>query len=207
MTGQDEVAALERRIAELETESVLQRDRAHHQLRNLLSLVRSITRRTIRPGRDVDDLAARLEARFDALARLQTGIGVGQTSADLETIIYDALLAHAMRPDDKVQISGPDVRLGPKAAQALGLAIHELVSNAIEHGSLALEDGRLAIRWRLDDWLEIDWHETGPVMPPTPLHDGFGLEMIRQTLPYELDAQTAIIFEPDGLRIGITLPV
>jgi two-component system CheB/CheR fusion protein len=207
MTGQDEAVVLKRRVAELESECVLQRDRAHHQLRNLLSLVRSITRRTIRPGRDVDDLAARLEARLDALARLQTGIGDGQTSADLETIIYDALLAHAMRPEGKVHISGPDVRLEPKAAQALGLAIHELVSNAIEHGSLGLDGGRLAVCWRVGDWLEIEWHETGPFTPPTPLHIGFGLEMIRQTLPYELDAQTAVMFEPDGLRVGITLPI
>ena len=99
-------------------------------------------------------------------------------------------------------------------AQALGLALHELATNAAKHGALGQPEGQLAITWRIEPrdgerHAVVDWKESGVAMPPPgeQRRYGFGSELIERALPYQLGAETSLSFEPDGVRctIGVQL--
>ena len=113
----------------------------------------------------------------------------------------------------RVQIAGPAVPLGEKAAEALGLALHELATNAVKYGALASPRGRLAVRWQVHAGgehprLTLEWHETGvPVTDMAPRHSGFGRELIEHGLPYDLGATTGLEFRPGGIRCVIEVPL
>ncbi|HVL72914.1 MAG TPA: sensor histidine kinase, partial [Beijerinckiaceae bacterium] len=107
----------------------------------------------------------------------------------------------------------PKVRLRPKAAEMLGLAMHELATNAVKYGALAADGGRIAVNWTIEDGdkaplLRLIWTETGAVLdggPPT--RRGFGTELLERTLAYELDAATDLAFQDGGLRCTVAVPL
>ena len=83
----------------------------------------------------------------------------------------------------------------------------------MKYGALAQASGWLSVTWRLEQEsggarLVIDWHESGVSMPGgPPAHRGYGTELITVALPYQLDAETALEFAPDGVRCRIAVPV
>jgi two-component sensor histidine kinase len=117
-----------------------------------------------------------------------------------------------VREGERAMIDGPALRLRPKAAQVLALALHELVSNGVEHGTLDGIGGRVEVRWQVAqegdrDCLSFSWRERGGdgrVTPPT--RRGFGCEVLETMLAYELGARTTLAFEPDGLACHIRFP-
>jgi two-component sensor histidine kinase len=95
----------------------------------------------------------------------------------------------------------------------LSLAVHELATNAVKYGALGSDDGRIDVRWAREkrdgsEWLTLVWEENGmeePVRPPE--RQGFGLELLQRTLPYDLRAETEVEFRPEGLRFRMALPL
>jgi two-component sensor histidine kinase len=83
------------------------------------------------------------------------------------------------------------------------LALHELTTNAIKFGALSAAQGRVAVAWdenERDGYLRLEWREAGvPVLLTTPRTHGFGVELLENTLPYELGARTSVEFAPGGL--------
>lgn len=202
--GQD---TTERRAAEQRQKLLLAE--LQHRVRNTLGVVRSIARRTAQNSANVEEMSSHLEGRLDAFARVQSMVtrrpGAG---VDLAALIEDELVAHAAREGKGVTLDGPEVALAARPAETLSLAVHELVTNAVKYGALSAEDGRLAIRWTLaDDRLELFWTETGvPGVAAEPEREGFGLELLRRVVPYELSAETMVEFRPDGLRFTLAMP-
>ena len=95
-----------------------------------------------------------------------------------------------------------------QTAAALGLALHELATNAIKHGALAAAAGRVRVGWRLEnDRLRLEWDESGgpPVIRPT--HRGFGSVLIERSIPYEFGGRVDLDFAPEGLRCTIAFPL
>jgi two-component sensor histidine kinase len=186
------------------------------QARGLLASIRSIVRRTSRSrsSNSLDDYAAHLEGRLGSLARIhgflvrvpESAIGV-----DLEELVWSEFLAQAIT-QDQVTVSGSAVRLSPKAAEALGLAIHELVMNSIKYGALGHVDGRVTVAWvpdpRHEGWIGLEWQETAPHLSASraAAQRGFGFELIEKTLPYELGAHTSVALAPSGLSCMISFP-
>jgi two-component system CheB/CheR fusion protein len=130
----------------------------------------------------------------------------GAFESDLEELVRDELLAHAA---DHVVVQGPGVRLAQKAAEALGLALHELATNAVKFGALSQNGGQLAVTWQIeDDTLLLEWRESEvPAVDPQPGRSGFGREWLEQGLAYQLGAQTRIQFMPGGVVCVIRLPL
>ncbi|MFJ5489302.1 histidine kinase, partial [Hansschlegelia beijingensis] len=97
--------------------------------------------------------------------------------------------------------------------EVVALAAHELATNALKHGALAVPDGRLDVRWRLipssdGPLLSMEWCERGVSFPSgPPPGSGFGRELIEQGLPYELGAATSLEFDVEGLRATIQFPL
>jgi two-component system CheB/CheR fusion protein len=181
-----------------------------HRGRNMLSVIRSLIRRTVRASATVDELAMHLDGRINAFARVQAAVtrdpGRG---IDLAQLIADELLAHTARENERLRMEGPPVQLRPKAAETLGLAIHEMTTNAVKHGALSLPQGRIDVTWRIEEppRLILDWQESGGPRVAGPRRRGFGTELLERTLPYDLGAKVTQSFGLEGLHCRIELPL
>ena len=186
-------------------------DGLRHAFRDVVAVLRAIIRRSAESAEDVEAYAAHLVGRIDALARARTRTdALGE--ADLHTLVSDELMIHVVHEGERATISGPSVRLRPKAAQVLALAVHELATNAIEHGPLAGPDGRVDVRWSIEadlpkPVLAVVWTETGGTDLAAPGRRGFGTAMLEEMLAYDLGADTVLTIEPDGARCEIRLPL
>lgn len=186
-----------------------------HQVRNTLAMVRDVVRRSAETSDTVEDYAAHLEGRLDAVFRIQNTIatcllgGIG-----LHALVADEFLAHALSPGARLTIDGPEVVLQPAAASAVALALHELATNALKFGALAAPEGRIAVNWSVapsDDgppWLTLAWNESGVRgMRPSPVRRGFGSEVIERALPYQFGGEGVLDFTSRGLRCQLRLPM
>lgn len=185
-----------------------------HRVRNTLAIVRSIARRTAQTSESVDDMASHFSGRLDAFSRVQSAATRNPMGAvALTSMIEDELLAHAAREGEALIIRGPEVHLKPRAAESLSLAIHELTSNAVKYGALSADHGRLSVQWERErsdggEWLALAWEEQGvDDAPSEPERQGFGMELLQRTLPYDLGAETDVEFRPQGLRFTLRMPL
>lgn len=186
-----------------------------HRVRNMLSIVRSIARRTGETAETVGDFASHFEGRLNAFARTQTHLTRDPAGGvDLEYLVAEELTACAAREGGRVRIGGPKVNLRYKAAETLTLAIHELATNSVKYGALAGGgDGAVSVTWSIErrnepPLLTLLWRETGVAPDPErPVRDGFGTELLTRTLPYELDAEVTFEVGPQGVVCRIVVPL
>lgn len=183
-----------------------------HQLRNLIAVVRSIAKRTAETSLTVEDYAMNLDGRLEAYSRTMTLLSRNAAEqVDLEFLLAEELLAALAHDGEKLKLSGPPVVLMSKAAETLGLAFHELATNAIKHGALA-NSGSIEIVWRVDDAsaphsLILTWTERGNRLMPVPSRRGFGISLLEETLPFELGAKVRLSFLNTGLICEIVIPI
>jgi PAS domain S-box-containing protein len=185
-----------------------------HRTRNLLSVVQAIANQTLRSSDSLDSFKNQFSSRLRSISRVQSLLAqVEDRAIDLHDIVTAELAAHseANVQSNKIQITGPAVALPANAAQAIGLALHELATNAVKYGALAQPDGRLAVRWEVRDVpsspeVALEWRESG-VSIQKPKRKGYGRELIERALPYQLKARTQFEFERDGVRCEIVVPM
>lgn len=194
-----------------------------HRTRNLIGVVRAMCERTARSSGDFEEFREKYYDRLNAMARVQGLLSRLRTD---DRITFDELIETelaALNGDEtagKVQLSGPrGVRLRSTTVQTLAMALHELTTNALKHGALGQNGGRLEVTWSLtqaaetdgsdnDPWLCIDWRERGVLMGAADAErTGEGRELIEKALPYQLGASTSYELGPDGLDCTIRIPV
>ncbi len=203
-----------------------------HRSKNILAVVRSLLSRTLASSTDLDDFAAHLSGRISALARTQ---GVLARTVDgavgLEELAHQEVMAHGGQEARQVTIDGPAVMVTDKVAETLGLALHELTTNALKFGALSTPLGSVSLTWEriraqpgaapVSHALEVGphdvaslwevalvWQESGVTIDMADVGpSGFGRELIEQGLQYELGAQTSMVFAPTGLRCEIRFPL
>jgi len=185
-----------------------------HRVRNILGIVRSIFSRTVESADHLEQAAEHFRGRLDALARTQGVLArTTEGGADLEQMVLDELTSHGGRAGEQVSVEGPSVRLIHNAAEAIGLAVHELTTNAVKYGALSVPGGSIRVTWgimenRAGRSLRWEWREKGVRLSrPFPTQVGFGRELIEQGLPYELDATTSLNFTDDGIHCVIEVPL
>lgn len=207
------------RIAELEADNrrlrlLLDKQDApgelRHRLNNTLAMLRVIIQKSAETKRDLSAYVGHLEDRLEELARAQAAADEAGV-VDLHVLLADELLHYQATEDEQVTLSGPRILLRPRAGQVLALAIHELAVNAIEHGALGANAGTVGVGWTTTPspipTLTIIWKEAGPTAQAKGRHQGFGIEVLTQTIAYELKASTRLAFEPDGLRYEVSFPL
>jgi len=191
-----------------ERERILAKE-LQHRVRNMVATIRSIHRQSLASGTEHDEFAHHFQGRLDAIARNQTYPGgVRSGGIEIEDIVRDELLQVLCREGPRCTIAGPPVMLRDKAAEMMGLAIHELATNAVKFGALA-QEGRLAVEWSLDgEVLRFRWSETGvAVATVAPRPRRFGRQVIEEALPYQLGATTLFELRPGGVECVIELPL
>jgi two-component sensor histidine kinase len=187
-----------------------------HRTRNIIYVVQSMAERSAESASSVGDFVAGFNRRLSALSRAQNLL----SHSDAEPITIGALVRMELDAvgisgmNDRVRLSGPEVRLRNAIVQTLALVLHELTTNALKHGSLGSETGKLDIIWQLrvdpDRHLVLEWKERGLQLSPQQqefAHRGQGIELIEQALPYTLGAQASLKLQESGLICVIDLPL
>lgn len=180
-----------------------------HRSKNLLAVIQAMARQTARQGGTVANFLDRFGARLQALSRSHDLlIQESWHGASLQDLVRSQLGHYFDRDHPQVSLAGPDVHLRPEAAQSLGLALHELATNAAKYGALSRSRGRVAIEWAFmqGGGLEIIWRETKGPKVGEPRRRGFGSMVIEHNLARALNAEVELSFQLDGLRCRIAIP-
>jgi two-component sensor histidine kinase len=205
----------ERRLRHAEEQLAMLVAELQSRVRNILTVVRSVFLDTIERRSEATEAADHFRGRLDALARTQTIVAqTAAGTADLENLIRDEFISVGLRDGPNVRIRGPDVLLSARIAEPLGLALHELTTNALKFGALRCKGALVDVSWTVDPdadgivRLDLIWQERGvPAVAPSPSRDGFGRALIEQALPSRLGAQTRLDFMGGGLRCVISVPL
>lgn len=178
----------------------------NHRVKNTLATVQAIVLQTLRNADSTEAAQRDLLKRLVALAAAHDILTrESWEGAQVAELVAAALETHALGPS--ASVSGPPVRLAPKAAVALALALHELLTNAAKFGALS-QGGQVDISWTTPspEVLELVWCERGGPAVEPPTQRGFGLRMIA-ALAIDLGGTVELGFEPEGLvcviRAGI----
>ena len=209
--SQRELETSRKALEAADTREQMLSDELKHRVHNMLAVIQSIFRRTFENGASQDEFAEHFAGRLGAIARHQAGIAsLGMDGLELKDMVRDELLTVQCPEGSSCTIKGPPVRLTEKRCELMGLAIHELATNAIKFGALC-HRGTLSVEWSLTEApaaLHFRWEETGvPLLSAAPRPQGFGQDLIEQALPYQLGATTEFEFKPGGLNCSITLPL
>ncbi|SFG34914.1 Two-component sensor histidine kinase, contains HisKA and HATPase domains [Novosphingobium sp. CF614] len=207
-------AAEDRRVLEWLTSQASIRDsltrELNHRVKNTLANVLSIAALTRRRSKDIDDFTESLTARLRALSATHDLLSQSDWgNAALGDIVRSELAPYLDGNEGHVEMSGPDIKLAPNDAMSLGLAIHELATNAAKYGALTTVEGRIHIFWSLvsPDCAEIHWREEGGPTVSEPAKRGFGRDLIEKIVAHELKSNVDLKFNPGGVECRLKVPV
>jgi PAS domain S-box-containing protein len=179
-----------------------------HRVKNTLTLVMAIANRTSAGTSDMAEFRAAFGRRLEALAATHTLLADGAWKGlTLEDLVNAELAPYVALGSDRVRLRGETVSVDSEIAVALGLILHELVTNAVKYGALSNETGRIAITAAPKDGaLEIIWQETGGPPVVAPAKTGFGQTLIARGLGQSGRQATKVEFRPEGLVCHMYLP-
>jgi PAS domain S-box-containing protein len=177
----------------------------NHRVKNTLATVQSIASQSLRNAASPADARDAVERRLFALSRAHDVLTrENWESAGIGEIVRQAMEPYMSHGAERFALAGPDVRLAPRVALAVAMALQELATNAVKYGALSTLEGRIAVRWSLDraeagPRLLLRWEESGgpPVAPPQ--RRGFGSRLIERSLAQDLDGAARIEFAPGGV--------
>ena len=182
----------------------------NHRVKNTLANVLSIVALTRNRSRNIDDFSESLTSRIRALSATHDLLSqTDWADAAIADIVSSELAPYKEGDGSRVDISGPDISLAPNDAMSLGLAIHELATNAAKYGALSVNDGKVWITWRriAMDLVELDWKETGGPPVREPGQRGFGRDLIEKIVSHEFGTNVDLRFEPAGVECTLKVPV
>jgi two-component sensor histidine kinase len=184
----------------------------HHRVKNTLATVQAVVGSTARSAGSEEFYRA-FTGRIVSLANTHTLL----TEAFWQTASLRELLEKELGPymDDageRVLLDGPTVDLPSQIAVPLGMAVHELTTNAAKFGALSTVSGRVRIAWNVERGAEgrvlhLDWVEMGGPEVRPPQRRGFGSQLIERVLKVQLEAQVQADFAPAGLRLRLAAPL
>lgn len=186
----------ERKTAE--THQRLLINELNHRVKNTLAIVQAIAWQSFRSAGAPKSATEAFEGRLRALASAHDVL----TRKNWEAGPIGQIIAEALAPhhDGRIVADGPAVDLDPKAAVAVGLAMHELATNAVKYGSLSCAGGRVDVSWTAEaEKLHLIWRETGGPPVKKPAQRGFGARLLEQGLAEELRGSVTLSFPPEGL--------
>jgi PAS domain S-box-containing protein len=174
----------------------------NHRVKNTLATVQAITAQSLQHGNLVQRRA--LEERLLALACAHDVLTEAcWEGAELHELVARVLAAFGGQDSSRFQTSGPRVRLHPRAALALAMALHELATNALKYGALSASTssaGKVMLDWEIEGGrLHLVWSEQGGPKVVTPTRRGFGARLIQRSLIQDLGARAVLEFAPHGV--------
>ena len=182
-----------------------------HRAKNILAVVMGMADQTARRSPSLEAFKGAFSARLGALARGYTLVTAGHWRAtSLEEIVREMVQPYVVAGQARLEMSGEAVVLSPKAALAVTMILHELVSNATKYGALSTPDGRIHIAWAVSAsgarMVQLEWRETGLSDLRRPTRRGFGAKLIETSARRELGGEVKAEFAPEGVRYRFNFP-
>jgi two-component system CheB/CheR fusion protein len=183
-----------------------------HRTKNLLSVVQAMSWQTSRNAGSTADFQERLAQRLEGLGRsIDLLVKRQWEGVDLQELIRDQLAPFLDNAEARLQLSGPPLFLKPSGAQDLGLALHELATNASKYGALSLASGRILINWGVmigpsaTAVFQMSWKESGGPAVTPPERMGFGASVIKDMIAKTHKGQVTLGFAADGFEWKIAV--
>lgn len=178
-----------------------------HRMKNTLAMVQAIATQTLRGVTEKDAVAA-FRRRVHAIASAHNVLLQQNWSSAPVGAVVDAVLG-SFEMNERLDISGPEIVLGPRSTLSLSLLLHELATNALKYGALSTEKGRVAIGWRVEttqqEELVLEWVERGGPAPTEPDRQGFGSRLIEMGLSGT--GGSAVRYPVSGLEATFRAPL
>ncbi len=181
-----------------------------HRVKNMLANVLALVSRASRDAKQEKEVFAALSQRIQALAQTHKLLTQSNwSSAKLHELLIPELVD--VYGADRVKLKGPQIEINARAALSLGMAVHELATNAAKYGCFSVPEGSVSLNWiRQDDGETNDfiftWKETGGPAPSKDIKDGFGSQLIRSTIEGSLSGAVKIDHGKNGLVCSMRIP-
>jgi len=183
-----------------------------HRVKNVLATVSTVAARTMDASSSMHHFVASLDGRIRSMARTHELLSATQWQGiSVLELVRRELAPYATKGN--TEINGPDVILKAEAAQAMGMVLHELATNAAKYGALSSQNGCVSIRWhrRLNghprsQHLVFEWREIGGPPVVAAGKSGYGTSTIRDLIPYEFGGTVDLVLAPEGVRCRLELP-
>ncbi|KRA47797.1 hypothetical protein ASD80_03110 [Devosia sp. Root635] len=200
-------ASATRQAAENEVR-FLMRELAHRS-KNQMTVIAAMAKQTARGADDVDSYVQGFERRILGLARSTDLLLAHGVAGVLLGELVESQITPFSPPDAaRVDVAGPVVRLNVQAAQIMGMAVHELSTNAVKYGAFAGERGTLKVRWRIvDHRLDFNWRETVPQLATSTDRVGFGTTVLQSMVGRSLGAEVERRCHDDGMEWRFLIPL
>jgi PAS domain S-box-containing protein len=186
-------------------------DELNHRVKNTLATVQSIMAQTARNASDVQEFRKAVEGRVLALSRAHNQLSQSRwTDTDLRELLHSSLDAYLNKGN--VRLAGDPIRVSPRIALMISMAIHELATNAAKYGALSAPAGRIDLSWGLKSngagpRFMLSWVEQNGPPVTKPRRVGFGTQLLQRGIQTELQGDTSIEFAPSGVRCSIEVPL
>jgi two-component sensor histidine kinase len=189
-----------------EREHLLMRE-INHRAKNMLSVVYSIAHQTA--AKNPEDFIERFSARIQALSANQDLLVQNEwKGVEIEDMIRAQLSHFADLIGSRISVLGPKLRLTATGAQAVGLALHELATNAGKYGALSTDTGHVDICWGTDcDTFAMSWTESKGPHVCAPKQRGFGTIVMEEMTTRTVGGEVCLDYAPSGLVWRLTCPV
>lgn len=182
----------------------------NHRVKNTLANVLSIIAMTRRRADSVESFADGLDGRVRSLSATHDLLTRSEWGTTPMRDVLEAELAPYLRQVDwSVDLNGPHVELAPNDALSLGLAMHELATNAARFGALSVPGGGVTVRWDMvgTNLVRVVWQESGGPPVRDVRERGFGLQLLERIVAHELGQPVEVVFDPSGVRCTLLISV
>jgi two-component system, chemotaxis family, sensor kinase Cph1 len=183
-----------------------------HRVKNTIATIQSLVRLSSKSAESLVSFTTSIEKRLQSMSKAHSLLSASRwQSASLRTIVEDEVAAQRSQLEGNIHISGGEYALEPRTALSFALVLHELITNAIKHGSLSVDDGKVDLSW--DEvvtsgrtWLVFQWIESdGPPVKPTRRR-GFGRTLLERVFAEDISGKVELAMNPSGVRCIIHIP-
>ncbi|TIX50459.1 sensor histidine kinase [Alteraurantiacibacter aquimixticola] len=178
----------------------------NHRSKNMLSTIQALLRRSVDGN---DELIERFQQRVRSLAVNQDIL----VRREWREVPLDELvrlqLAFVEDAPGTIVTDGPDIPLTPRAAETIGMALHELATNSLKYGALSVDAGKVEISWAVDaaTGFSMSWQESGGPEVSPPQRKGFGSTLISEIPKRTFGSDADILYAPEGIRWSLRAPI
>lgn len=182
-----------------------------HRVRNTLATVQSVAEQTLRSSAPLEEIREAFRGRIAALARIHGSLAEHRWEAVGLRELVGLTVAPFRRDGEGISIEGEAVTVPSEWARPIGMALHELATNAAKFGALSTGDGKVEVAWRVEPRpegrrLRMTWTESGGPPAAEPSRRGFGTVLIQRSTPYELGGEARLEFPVRGVQCEFLIP-
>jgi PAS domain S-box-containing protein len=198
-----------KRVEEQQRKLVAELD---HRVKNVLATVQAVAAHTMDASSSMQHFVAALDGRIRSLGSTHEILSHrGWLGMPLAELVQREVAPYPT--GSNAEICGPEVMLSAEAGQVMGMVLHELVTNAAKYGALSAPSKRVSIRWCLSlngsagGRLVFTWRETGGPVIVSPSKSSYGMNVVRELIPYELGGTVEYVLCPEGAQCQMDIPL